>query len=131
MVVSATMPNSINQVNFERAPVYGTEGRRRLLPKCCVQCDPIIAAALQSLGLIMACLLPLAVCVFVLRQMQDETGDEKVLAELLALELTSDKPSLLPSSPFATPRLESQGTSARLPSPNLDDDPDLDDEPPF
>ena len=93
--------------------------------------DPLIAAALQSLGLILACLLPLVVCVFVLRQMQDESGDEKVLAELLALELTSDEPMLLPAAPLAPPRLESQDTNDRLSAPDAENVPEPDGEPPF
>lgn len=93
--------------------------------------DPIIATALESFGLMLACLLPLLVCIFVLRQMQDETGDEKALAELLALEITSDQPTLLPVSPLGSPRLEDQEPEEFWPDPAGDDDPNEMEEPPF
>ena len=58
--------------------------------------DPIIAAAIQNTGLILACLLPLAVAVFVIRQMEIQEPDHAAVAELLVLELTADEPRLLP-----------------------------------
>ncbi|MCA9068594.1 MAG: hypothetical protein KDA84_06710 [Planctomycetaceae bacterium] len=72
--------------------------------------DPIIATAIQSLGLMLARLMPLGVCIYLLNQLGIETGDERVLAELLALEIVSDEPTLLPVSPFAVPRLEDRKT---------------------
>jgi len=58
--------------------------------------DPIIAAVIQNIGLIFACLLPLLVAVFVIRQMQSQEPDHAAVAELLVLELTADEPRLLP-----------------------------------
>lgn len=58
--------------------------------------EPIIAAAVQNTGLCIACLLPLIVCLFVIRQMRSEEPDHAAVAELLVSELTSDQPSLLP-----------------------------------
>ena len=57
--------------------------------------DPIIAAVIQNFGLIVACLLPLVVAVFVIRQMQSQEPDHAAVAELLTLELASDQPRLL------------------------------------
>ncbi|MDB4468232.1 hypothetical protein N9093_00060 [bacterium] len=57
--------------------------------------DPIIAAVIQNFGLTLACLLPLLVAVFVIRQMQSQEPDHAAVAELLTLELTSDQPRLL------------------------------------
>ena len=59
--------------------------------------DPIVAAVIQDFGLVVACLLPLLVSVFVIRQMQSQEPDHAAVAELLTLELTSDEPRLLPS----------------------------------
>lgn len=59
--------------------------------------DPIIAAVIQNFGLLIACLLPLLVAVLVIRQMQSQEPDHAAVAELLTLELTSDKPLLLPA----------------------------------
>ncbi|NQV25791.1 MAG: hypothetical protein HQ518_15645 [Rhodopirellula sp.] len=58
--------------------------------------DPIIAAVIQNFGLVIACLLPLLVSVFVIRQMQSQEPEHAAVAELLTLELTSDEPRLLP-----------------------------------
>ncbi len=59
--------------------------------------DPIVAAVIQNFGLLIACLLPLFVSLFVIRQMQSQEPDHAAVAELLTLELTSEEPRLLPS----------------------------------
>jgi DNA repair exonuclease SbcCD ATPase subunit len=58
--------------------------------------DPIIAAVIQDFGLFIACLLPLVVAVFAIRQMQSQEPDHAAVAELLVHELTADEPRLLP-----------------------------------
>ena len=58
--------------------------------------DPIVAAVIQNFGLVIACLLPLLVSVFVIRQMQSQEPDHAAVVELLTLELTSEQPRLLP-----------------------------------
>ncbi len=59
--------------------------------------DPIIAAAIQSVGVFLACLLPLAVAVFVIWQMQSQSPDEAAVAELLITELITETPLFLPA----------------------------------
>lgn len=58
--------------------------------------DPIVAASIQTIGLIVAALLPLVVCIFVIRQMCRAEPDDGAVAELLVAELTTDQPVLLP-----------------------------------
>lgn len=58
--------------------------------------DPILAASIQAVGLIVACLLPLAICIFVIRQMGRTEPDDSAVASLLLTELTADRPVLLP-----------------------------------
>jgi len=58
--------------------------------------DPIVAAVIQNFGLTLACLLPLLVAVFVIRQIQSQEPDHAAVAELLILEMTADEPRLLP-----------------------------------
>ena len=58
--------------------------------------DPIVAAVIQNIGLTLACLLPLLVAVFVIRQVQSQEPDHAAVAELLVHELTADEPRLLP-----------------------------------
>ena len=65
--------------------------------------DPIIASAIKHTGLILGCLAPLAICAFVIRQMQAQEPDHAAVADLLIQELT--KPKILPG-PNALPELE-------------------------
>lgn len=58
--------------------------------------DPIIAAVIQNVGLIIACLLPLLIAVQVIWQMKSQEPDHAAVAELLTLDLTSEEPLLLP-----------------------------------
>ena len=81
--------------------------------------DPIIAAALQSTGVLLACLLPLLLAAYALKQMRQEEPDQAAVAELLVYELTSERPLFLPA-PIA-PRLGSS-TSASDPPPWNDDE---------
>ena len=60
--------------------------------------DPLLAEAVRDLGLLLACLAPLLACLCVLRHLGGETADSAALGELLAGELTSDRPLLLPRS---------------------------------
>jgi putative transposase len=48
--------------------------------------DPIVAAVIQNFGLVIACLLPLLVSVFVIRQIQSQEPDHAAVVELLVLE---------------------------------------------
>lgn len=61
--------------------------------------DPLIAAAISSTAILLACLLPLVLAIYMLRCATKDPGDEAQLAELLILEMTSDKPLLLEHLP--------------------------------
>ena len=65
--------------------------------------DPIIASAIKHTALILGCLAPLAVCAFVIRQMQAQEPDHAAVAELLIQELTIPK---ILSVPKTLPKLE-------------------------
>lgn len=82
--------------------------------------DPLIAASIQTVGLIVACLLPLIVCLFVLRQMSRNEPDDAAIAELLACELVSDRPMLLPAPPLR-PALENRAAREQAQQPQNDD----------
>ena len=77
--------------------------------------DPIIAAVLQTSGIMIACLLPLLVAVFGVWQMQSQEPDHAAVANLLVAELTSPRflhcqtPNLarLGTAPGALPLKES------------------------
>ena len=65
--------------------------------------DPIIASAIKHTGLILGCLAPLAICAFVIRQMQSQEPDHAAVAELLIQELTIPKILTVPKT---LPKLE-------------------------
>lgn len=56
---------------------------------------PIIAAAITNIGLLLACLLPLVLCWYLL-QRRVEPADDQVVAEVLLNDLVTDRPLLLP-----------------------------------
>lgn len=57
--------------------------------------DPIIAAAITNIGLLLACLLPLVLCWYLL-QRRVEPADDRAVAEVLLEDLVTDRPLLLP-----------------------------------
>ena len=67
--------------------------------------DPLIAAAITNIGLILACLLPLVLCVVILRSLRNPVADEEALTEFLVHEIVADQPLLLSTEP-RTPALE-------------------------
>jgi hypothetical protein len=67
--------------------------------------DPILAASIHTVGLIAAALLPLLVCVYIIRQIGRSEPDDAAVAELLVHELVTDQPCLLPG-PSLRPALE-------------------------
>ena len=71
--------------------------------------DPVIASAVLQIGLALLCVLPLLVCIYVLRAVTHAPVDDssQALTELLVLDVTSDQPLLVP-------RLESLRTTPCL-----------------
>ncbi len=57
--------------------------------------DPLIAAAITNIGLILACLLPLVLCVVILRSLRNPVTDEEALTEFLVQEIVAEQPLLL------------------------------------
>ena len=57
--------------------------------------DPLLAAAIYDVGLVLVSVLPLLVCLYVIRQMQVQEPDHAAVAEMLVLELTSQQPRFL------------------------------------
>lgn len=88
------------QLNSQQATIYTgrdqlEQDRREIAQQR--NRDPIVAAVIQNFGLVIACLLPLVVALFVIRQMQSQEPDHAAVAELLTLELTSEQPRLFRS----------------------------------
>ncbi|REK48392.1 MAG: hypothetical protein DWQ46_02355 [Planctomycetota bacterium] len=57
--------------------------------------DPLLAAAITHIGLLLVCLLPLLLCWHLLRRPAEPT-DDRAVAELLLEDLVTDRPLLLP-----------------------------------
>jgi hypothetical protein len=58
--------------------------------------DPIIANTILDVGLILACLLPLALCIFLVLSLRDTSQTDGDLANVLVQEIVSEEPVLLP-----------------------------------
>jgi len=57
--------------------------------------DPIIAQAITHIGVLLACLLPLVICWYLLHR-RVEPADDQAVAEVLLEDLVTDRPLLLP-----------------------------------
>ncbi|REJ91766.1 MAG: hypothetical protein DWQ35_13770 [Planctomycetota bacterium] len=57
--------------------------------------DPIIVAAITKVGLLLACILPLVLCWYLLRR-PVEPADDQVIAEVLLEDLVTNRPLPLP-----------------------------------
>lgn len=58
--------------------------------------DPIIAETIGTVGVLVACFLPLLVCLALLYVASKRSGDAEAVNELLVHELVTDQPTLLP-----------------------------------
>ena len=59
--------------------------------------DPIIAAAITQVGMVVACVLPLVVCWYLLHR-EPTQSDDATVTEVLIEDLIVERPLLLPSS---------------------------------
>ena len=57
---------------------------------------PIVAAAISQIGLVLACLLPLGLCGYLLYVLRHSGDDDAAVTELLIEEIVADEPRFLP-----------------------------------
>lgn len=82
--------------------------------------DPIVANVILDVGMILACLLPLILCIVLVLGLRDHTQTDSALTEILVEEIASDQPMLLPGMrPQATLGHES-GQDGRSEVPQSD-----------
>ena len=81
--------------------------------------DSILGTSIYAGAGILACLLPLLVCCWLLWCTRDKQGTDEALAELLVEELVSDRPLLLPPRQ-PVPLLEHQTPLQSPPAPERD-----------
>lgn len=84
--------------------------------------DPIVAAVLMDIGIALACLLPLALGIYVLRSACRADESDSAVAELLVQELVAAEPRILLPDRSSFPRLENR--NADLQSDDTDHDRD-------
>jgi hypothetical protein len=85
--------------------------------------DPIIAAAIIALGITVACLLPLAFCIYLLRAVSSPDIGTDSLAEMLVLEMASEQPTLLSGNADEHPRLSESSPRGEPPAVDHSDTP--------
>ena len=68
--------------------------------------DPIVAAILTDIGIVLACMLPLVLCGYVLWSAYRAGESDSAVAELLVQEMVASEPRLLLSDRSSVPRLE-------------------------
>lgn len=66
--------------------------------------DPIIGAAITSVAMILACMLPLVLCLYLLHR-KDDTADEQMISQVLIEDLVADAPLLLTHSSQSRPTI--------------------------
>lgn len=71
--------------------------------------DPIIAAIITDIGIVLACLLPLAVCIYVLWSVTRPGESDRDVAELLVQEFVAPEPRFLLPGRSSFSAIEGQG----------------------
>ena len=84
----ASVDRQLSELESERRAISKQRGR-----------DPIIAQAIGAVGLTLACLLPLLLAGYVIYSLNQSSDDSDALSEMLVMEITADKPKLLPMVP--------------------------------
>ena len=115
----AAQENLNKDLHTERASLdrqrEDLEEDRRSLATARVR-DPIIARAIQTAGILLACLAPLLLAAYLLYSLRSDTTDDQAVAELLVCELTTDQPKLLPMSRARVAALEHKSSGDPDPS---------------
>ena len=93
-----------DQLESERREIAGQRYR-----------DPIIAAAITGLGVVMACLAPIVLAIYLLRTVHHQEPSDAELAELLVREIASDQSVLFGPSGRDQPFLGHEGPAPKLP----------------
>jgi hypothetical protein len=82
--------------------------------------DPVVAAIVMDIGIVVACLLPLIVAVYVLWSARRAGESDSAVAELLVQELVATEPTFLFPGQSSFPRL-AHDSAERLPAGNSAD----------
>lgn len=84
--------------------------------------DPIVAAAITGFGVVVACLTPVVLAIYLLRAVHRQEPSDAELAELLVREIASGESGLFGPGGQGPPCLEHDREPARL-TPASEDDP--------
>lgn len=80
--------------------------------------DPIVANTIISVGTILACLLPLVLCIYLAMGLRDDPQSDSTLAEILVQEIVAEQPILLapqrPAAALSQDPAEALGSPAQV-----------------
>ena len=96
----ANINQQLSKIEQERRNIAEQRGR-----------DPIIAQTISAVGLTLACLLPLLLAGYVIYSLNRSSDDNDALSEMLVMEITAEKPKLLPMAPRSVTALEHKPSS--------------------
>jgi hypothetical protein len=82
--------------------------------------DPILANTILDVGMILACLLPLALCIFLVLGLRDHSQTDSALTEILVEEIAGESPVLLPSTSRSSALEHEPGTEGLPELPRSD-----------
>jgi len=91
----ANINQQLSELESERREIAKQRGR-----------DPIVAESITAFGVTLACLLPLFLAGYIIRAVTQYGDESAALGELLVVEMTSEKPMLLPIAPRPVAALE-------------------------
>lgn len=73
--------------------------------------DPIIAAVIMQTGMVIACILPLVLCWYLLHR-EPAQADDATVAEVLIEDLTAERPLFLPAPTTRRPAIEHEDSTS-------------------
>ena len=91
----ANINQQLSELETERREIAKQRGR-----------DPIVARTIAGVGLTLSCMLPLLLAGYVIYSLNQSSDDDDALSEMLVMEITAEKPKLLPIAPHPVAALE-------------------------
>jgi hypothetical protein len=91
----ANINQQLSELESERREIARQRGR-----------DPILAETIRGVGMTLGCMLPLLLAGYVIYSLNRSSDDSDALSEMLVMEITAEKPKLLPMVPRPVAAIE-------------------------
>jgi hypothetical protein len=91
----ANINQQLSELESERREIARQRGR-----------DPILAETIRGVGMTLGCMLPLLLAGYVIYSLNRSGDDSNALSEMLVMEITAEKPKLLPMVPRPVAAIE-------------------------